>query len=758
MNKKFKYLINNNVLVFLFFTTSIFLVYHNLFNSYFEADEWFHFTNYLPLTKQPFGFLSIIHRTITDTGALSRGQHLVPIGEAIFFLNTLFFGTNYTPYAFLTLFLHSINSFLVYRLIKALLKKERKSIFFALMGGIFFALTQIHFHAVEWAAFYGQNNLSVTFFLLCILFFKLAFNTGRKGFLYLAVLFLFLDLFTKETATALFFILPLMVIIEKRVFSLKYLTKLFVFLLIVFTIFRFIVPYTYLGIGELANRWAEDYVSTANKTTGNKDAGTIVSTDLSIYKNIYAELLSRSVRFPIKMTSEFYFSRDTILSIMRIISPIIYPLPDNVNTVEEVNKSQNYAFFVNGPGNELIIYILSISIILLMLFLARQFHKNKKNIKSKAIITGLVIIFCSALPLVFIVLSFPRWGYDTYLDSRHYYMGSVGAAIIFPFLLFGVGNYVLKLIPNFLRSKTLFLLITFFIFCGWFVNNLNILKLNLRSVIDDGGYPRKQVIAQFKKSVPTLPQKAIFFVQTDGLGAYGQTLPFLTSVPQVLTVVYYDKNHLPNSFFNTFIFDAKPEGYLYSEGRGFGFYNTKKALSEALLENKFSVEDVYSFYYHTNEIKLDNVTSSVRDEMKKYLAKSEDNKDWITFQDPITKIAFKHPMSTRVVDETGIIPDAKMLKRFNVIDPVFTAQLSVISITPSFDLNEIQTVIDEKTEVKKVYFDAYRYNDVVVFRSNFQTTYFVKFSDKLIKLVVDTNGFSQNAVYEKIMGSVIISE
>lgn len=751
-------------IIFVFFVSLVFIVFKDLFNSYFEADEWFHFTNYLPLTSQPYGFLSIIFRTITDTGLLSRGQHLVPIGEEIFFLNSLFFGTNYVPYAFLTLLLHSINSFLVYMFIKALLKKGKnikKSILYALMGGIFFALAQIHFHAVVWAAFYGQNNLSVTFFLFCILFFKMAFNTEKKLFLYLTVFFLFLDLFTKETATALFFVLPFMAIIEKRVFLLKYLAKLFMFSLIIFTIFRFVIPNVYFGVGEFANRWADNYVTSANKTTGNKDTGTIVSTDLSIYNNIYAELLSRSVRFPVKMTSEFYFSRDTILSFMRIISPIVYPLPDNVSGTEEAGKSQNYQFFLNGPGNELIIYMLSISIILFILLSARKFYISKKIAESKAIITGLAIIFFSALPLVLIVLSFPRWGYDTYLDSRHYYMGSVGAAIIFPFLLFGIGNYISKLIPHFLRFKTLPFIVVFLLFCAWFINNMYVLDSNLSSVIDDGSFPRREIITQLKKSIPTLPQKAVFFAQTDGLGAYGNVLPFLTSFPQVLTVVYYDKNHLPDSFFNKFVLDAKPQGYSYSEGRGFGFYNTKKTLSEALLTNSFSVKDVYAFYYNSKATKLDDITKSIRAEMDDYLKDSKDTKDWLTFQDSVTKVSFRYPEDTKVEEEIDAARDLKVLREYKITGPKLTVQLSVISITPTFDINEIKTVVSEKSDKvvsTRIYFDKYHYNDAFVIINNSQTQYFVKFTDKLVKLVIFTNGDSQYPVFEKIMGSLVISE
>lgn len=194
-------------IVLVVFSLLIFFTFRDLFGSYFEADEWFHFTYYLPLTNQPGGFLTALASTFTNTGPLSGGQHIIPIASSIYFLNTKFFGLNYAPYALMSLTLHSINSFLIFLLLRVFLHKRKatnKNIF-ALFGGVFFAFSPVHTHAIAGAApFYGQNVLSVTFFILSILIFKLAFIRKQKRLIYLSILFLFLALFFKGNCSISF--------------------------------------------------------------------------------------------------------------------------------------------------------------------------------------------------------------------------------------------------------------------------------------------------------------------------------------------------------------------------------------------------------------------------------------------------------------------------------------------------------------------------------------------------------------------------
>ena len=724
-----------NFLFFIFFVVITFAAFGPLFNSYFEADEWFHFTHYFPLTREPLGVLLPIIKSVTDAGALSEGQHVVPIGEELFFLNVLFFGLNYKAYVFISLFLHALNSFLVFLFIRELLgsAQNKRNVLFSLLGGTFFALTAIPMHASIWAAFYGQNVLSITFFILSILFLKKAFSTRKKPYLFISSLFLLLDLLTKEIAVVLILIIPLMIFLEKGIFPLKSLVGIYSIPLAFFIPFRFILPVLY----GLVNQWIE----TSMKLTRSVDAVS-VSSGIDISLIIY-----RTISFPLSMLSQVFIPGATMLSVMHTISPLIYYLYPG----EPANRAQNRLFFIYGPGQNFLHYLVAFGIIALLFIMMRKYKKD-----AKTILLGFLLIIASSLPLVFNVLRIQAWGTDLF-DSRHYYMPSVGAAILFPFLLFFISEFIVTLFKRVRISINVFWVLGI-LFVGWFFNNNSVFQANLHTIVNVTGVPRREIITQLKEHLPNLPQKAVIYAETDGGGAYGTILPFQTSFPQILTIEYYDKNPLPNTFFNKFVLDGKAQGYMYSEGRGFGFYNTKKALSEALLENEFSIDDVYAFYYHTNAIKLDDITKSIRSEMREYLENSKENENWVTFQDATTKIAFRHPAGAQIVEEVSEIIDSKILKKFTIVDFSYSAQLSIVSILPTFDLNEMQIVVGGKVEAKKVYFDTYHFTDAVILTNNSETTYFVKFPDKLIKLVVPANSTFQDKIFEKIMGSLTVIE
>lgn len=620
VKRKFDILFNPKI-VFIFLLALVFVLYKDLLQYYFEADEWFHFTYYLPLTKQPDGFITALVSTIINAGPLSGGQHVVPVASVIYFLNTKFFGLNYFPYAFMSLLLHAINSFLVFLLMRALLYKKpnfAKNVLpagrqiFAFLGAIFFALAPTPMHTITGATpFYGQNILSVTFFLLCILFFKLAFVRRKANFVYFSILFLFLSLFTKETSVFLFALLPIMALMEKRTFPLKFLGKLFLISVLIYSIFRFLVPNIYNLPGKLIDKWVGNYISSLSQyqapVNKNQDTRTIVSRDLSIHKNLPAEILFRAITFPIKMTGTLFLPRQTVFSIVEFITPIVQPVPPGGDSAD---SSQARLTFLYGPGNGFIIYIASLVILIFCTGQIFRFVRRRQIQESRTLATGLAIIILSSMPLVAIIFSFPRWGYDFYFDSRFYYNPTVGAAIVFPFLLFGLARFFSRLFR--VRSVSLVVLVLFIV---WLINNMYIFNLTRNQFIHKYGSDRREVVNQLKNYLPSLKQKTVFYMETDGKSAFGPVLPFYTSVSQALTVIYYDKSPLPDSFLDKALFDGKPQGYMYSEGRGFGFYTSKKDLSDALLSKNFSVDDIYGFYYYAEKVKLKNITEELRKEI-----------------------------------------------------------------------------------------------------------------------------------------------
>lgn len=603
-----------NFSFFIVLSVAIFFVYRSLFGSYFEADEWFHFTYYLPLSRDSNGLWESIISTFASSGPLSAGQHVVPIASVIYFLNAKLLGLNYIPYAFMSLLLHSVNSFLVFYLVKTFFKngEQVKKNLLPILSGLFFAFSPAPVHTITGAApFYGQNILSVTFFLLCIILLKLAFIKKLKKYIFFSIAFLFLSLLTKETSVFLFLLLPILVFMEKRVFQISFLSKIFIISAFAYLILRFVVPNVH-SIPNLIGDMAYDYISVAKIQEVKpkiEDTGTIVSQDLSIHKNLPQEILFRSVTFPIKMLGTLFLPREWSFALANIISPIAYPvLPEG----DSADSSASRLGFAYGPGSGFIIYLVSIGIILHLLRNIYKSFKQKRLEEARSLIIGFAVIILSALPLVAIIFSFPRWGYDSYFDSRFYYNPNVGASILFPFMVFGLSDFISKHFKNKSISSILFLII----FAIWAINISVVLQNSIRYNTKNYQPDRRLVVEQLKMYLPSLPEKVVFYFETNEKSAYGPVLPFQTSVPQALTLVYYNVSPLPDSFFNKPLFNGNKEGYQFEEGRGFGYYTNKKNLIDDLRQNKFEISDVYAFYYEAEKIKLNNTTSQMRKELE----------------------------------------------------------------------------------------------------------------------------------------------
>lgn len=747
----------SNIFVFIFLALLVFIFCGKLFQGYFEADEWGLFTLYLPLTKAPNGLLTSFLSTFIDNGAVSSGEHIIPIASTIFFLNTKLFGLTYAPYAFMSLLFHTINSFFVFCLMRMLLQKNSKSFYFALISSIFFALAPTPLHTITGAApFYGENVLSVTFVLLCIIAFKFAYIKKAKKYLYLSIFFLFSALFSKETSGYLFLLLPFMILFEKRIFPLKFLGKLFIFCIIIYAFFRFLLPNIH-SLPEYFDTWVGSSIPSTYKTPQPikpVDTGTIVSRDLSIHKNLPAEILFRTVTFPVRMVGTVFVPRPTVFSIVQALTPIVVPLPSESDHTSQLS-------FLYGSGNYVVIYIIGIGILIFCITQVVHFFKKNLRDEAYALALGTAIIIFSALPLVVVVLTFPRWGYDFYFDSRYYYHPTIGAALVFPFLLIGFSEIIARSLK--LKSAAFVGLALFIV---WFIYNIYIFLFIFNQFVNRYNLDRKEVLAQIKNQLPTLPDKTVLYIETDGQSAYGSVLPFNTSVPQAITVAYYDKNPLPNSFFSKILFDGKPEGYKYSDKKGFGYYIYKKTLADELLAKKFSVDDIYAFYYEAKKVKLNDRTISTRNEMKKYLTDRKNLADWKVFvasPSATQTMRFLYPPDTEIVDNPIATSEATILKDVLMRNPQFTASIKVIHVAPTLDISEMTGIFGKMNNAelpmaKKVALDSYHFNDAFTSSISGTKYYLLKFDDLLFSFTTSTIDLSSIATIEKILGSLTVTK
>lgn len=574
-------------IVFLLFFTTILFTFKDLFNSYFEADEWFHFTRYIPLATNDNGLFELITKNESRIESLSDGQHVTPIAEAIFFFNTKLFGLDYKPYIFTAIFFHILNSFFVFILIIELFnsyKDKTIKYIFGLIGGLFFAFSATHIHTISWAAFYGLNIVSVTTILLSIIFLLKGIRYSSYKYYFVSSFCFLLSLLIKETSVILFLVVPLVVLLENRRNFFK-------------IILTFIIPFIiYLPFRSyyLLSTWLNN---------ANYDSPLYVS---SIN---YQLLLFRLVVFPLNMISEVFFQRQVILTFVQMITPIIIPFYQN----EDVTRSTMRVQFVYGPINDFILYILSFVILGIIIFLMKKYIRNKNYIFAKALFIGIMIICISALPLVINAIALPWWGFE-FFDSRHYYLPSIGGAIVFSIFIVEFSRWISTHVYKLKKLSYVYPLI--FLFGLWFFIQYFIISDTLK-VWATTGQVRREIIYQIRKELPELNQSTVFYIETDPTledNIQQPSLPFQTNFVQMIAVLYYKENPWPNSY-DIDYFIKTGEGYLMQDGYGLGYFRTKETLSEELKANKFKVSDIYAFSYDYRTNKIINISNEIRQEL-----------------------------------------------------------------------------------------------------------------------------------------------
>ncbi len=596
--------LSNDLFVFIFLLILILFVYQKTFNSYFESDEWFYLTYYLPLTNKTFGIFTAVFSMFTKAGYISGGQHVVPLAALIYYLNVKLFGLNFAPYAVMSLFLHSINSYLVYRLIKLLFNDIKNNFFskniYAFLSSFFFAISAVPIHSITgFAFFYGQNVLSVTFFLLCLISYELAYLKKSKKFILFTSTFLLSAIFTQESSSFLFLVLPIITVFRKKIFSYKYLIGVFSLCLGLYLLVRFIIP----NVGYIQDKLVDLYLP--------QDTSKSIHT--SSNQNLLSEITFRSITFPFRMVGSIFIPRETNAYIVKYIGPIISPYPSGGDPTTQLA-------FINYSGQATIIYLVGILISIFCISAISKFLDKRKYMEANLIVEGFLITFLGALPLVALIFIFPQWGYDIYFDSRYYYNPQVGAAILFPFLLLGISRFISQKLH--LKKVSI---IASLIFLLWFLNNIVVFGNSINQYTRNYTIERRAVISQITNILPKLNKITVFFVEVDGKSPF-VSLPFFTSVPQALSVVYFYRNPLPDSFYTKPLFSGNAQGYQYENGRGFGYYTSKKELIAEVRNHKFQIDDVYGFYYFGKNSKIKNITQSIRKELKERITGFYPNK------------------------------------------------------------------------------------------------------------------------------------
>lgn len=531
------------------------LAYFLIFHQYFQQDEWHGFGI---IFSQGIGYVTL-DKSILELLLGDRvGARIITFG----LFN--FFHLNPMPYGVFAFTMQFLNTFLVF----LLAKKLTKHVIIALLASLFFLMNELGNEAYTWFGTMTGSLTATTFFLLSLLLFLKFIDSQKYKFVILSTILLWLSFLFKEVAAFAFIFYPILFIVYSQKRNLKALLKAHFPLIILGVIMFFYFAKTVLFIpGDRAN-----YIGTGG--------------------SLIPSLLTHTIQYPLEglvqtiIPNQYLFLLSDIAT--RIINPNLSP-----DSLDFLVAAQTYNAELTLIA--LLIIFSGIFFLLMKKILLKMDPSSKKALQISVIMTLL-----SFLPYIVINRSF------SYLDSRYYYLGTIGIAIFLATLIFNLLN----------ANKKIFKIIAVLIFISYAFIHESTLFSDLK-LMADRSQERQMFLKQIESLVPILPKKIVFFITGDSQGYYGLPelkTPFQSGLGHVLMIVYTTKGQLSSAFFNEttlikvydvgFLYDILGQGYREVNEQGFGYYYSYSDLKKALNQKLFEEADVISLYYKHQDMKL----------------------------------------------------------------------------------------------------------------------------------------------------------
>lgn len=538
------------------------LIFWRLPYTFFQQDEWAIFGNYLYWDKAGLSWFDRLF-------IFQQFTHLVPLSNLFSYLEFKLFGLYFPPYAFFSIGIHVINSFLVYILARKLLGNK----WLGFASGLIFLINSIPHQAITWVATTMGTALSTTFVLSSLIFFADFLGNGRKtNLLILSILFLS-SLFFKETPLAVIIFFPILWLIYARLKSFKkflFFLSPFVAMIVLYVIIRGL----FLTLSP----------------TPPQDAG-LTQPGLSVYAY-------RLGTAPLKSLVQSFIPVKYIIDISDTIIKLGYPNFAKGGVADP--------YISQTIGSDIVTYLSTILLLIICIISFKLYLKKKEILLARAIPSSIMFIGLTSLPLIIIPGSA---GYYSLLDGRHLYITGIFSSILLITLFYG-------LFFLFLKKKIWQILGLVFLLIFLWVNIQSLRgDLNRQRGI---AYTRKSILDTITLAYPKLSQKTVFYIESDkpyyGFAFGDNILPFQSGFGQTLLVWYNARGeNFPACFFrDQFLYVLRSEGYRECEGRGFGYFRKMDNLINAVKQNNISKNDVIVFSYISSKNYLQDITQQIR--------------------------------------------------------------------------------------------------------------------------------------------------
>lgn len=596
---------------------------------FFIQDEWFVFGT----------FIDQGWKVILFGLDLPRFGHFAPISKLIAYLIYLLYGLNPLPYNIVSITIHILNTYLVYRISKKIISGS----FVHLIPPAFFLSSSIGYEQILWPMV-GINSLSLTFSLIAwdiALNLNAELNQNLKFFL--SGLLILVASLVVENALPMFLFIPLVIIVKYHPSIIKRIKILLPFFMIFFSYLIFRAVFIWYNIGSNTQIQA-------------------FSSSLFNYKKI--------IILPFMYLSQSFLSQGFWLTLSNKLAQLRYSSPDQIKVYAE-----NVLFKRVTALGGLVFFLIILSSIIYAKYI------KKKSFTQPILLSTVFIFFCS---LVFIFVPGAANNFSIF-PQRYLYFGLAGSSLIIGLL----AGLLLNFKQALLRSFVIILMVVLVSWGEWQNYSLNSQFFNTSK-------KRENILYNIKKDLGKLPLKTVVYTESDspfyGLPEEARILPFQSGLGQTLLVWLQDKEKFPQKFFqNRFLWELTDQGYKEEDGRSFGYFYKFKDLINNFGQYNLAVESIKAFSYDSTTGQLVNITDEVKGRIIGYLTKkelinpteytvvaSQNNQDisFVSDNDRATywssKLAYEHPQYIDVdlkknTKVAGIVIDSFQNKNQNQV-------------------------------------------------------------------------------------------
>lgn len=542
----------------------LFITYGNIFSLFYQQDEWLTLGKILSGGLKSYFDQYSFFQLFTGTGR--------PLSLIFQYPLYAFFPYETWPFAVFSIVFHGVNTVLVGLFAYVLSKK----FFYGVLASIFFLSCSTSSQAVTWFASNTQALPSTTFLLVSLI---IALKAGHKKNIFLFIVaqvsaivsFLF-----KESGAMAFIFVPFLYYWWPKN---KTPTRNVIFQ---------IGPLIFYGLLVLVSNIYR--ITTALPT----EATAFVSNSPSLWMKMFLHALL----YPIISLSQLFIPQHIMFSLAK--------------NFQAINYGHINGFTESQLGVETIVTdVVSLYVSLVIIFFCLLLMYKIGNIR-KIMTFSLAFTALNFLPFIILEKG------NSYLDSRYFYVSTVGAGLLVSAIFYAVKSLFEKK-GRFISYFSV--VVMALCFTGLIWKHTQYIQRDIQSSVISSR-ERKNFFSQLNSLVPSLPNKVVMYITGNNFGYYGNPdlkIPMQQGPGYTFMTWYYRGGTIPKELIDSdFLWNIHAQGYREVGDRGFGYFWDKQKLIEAIRKHEIKPEYVVALFYDGDEKKLRNDSGLIQSELRQY--------------------------------------------------------------------------------------------------------------------------------------------